>query len=118
MEDIRKLEGLLTAREIFFVDLPQAAARQAILLIHLKRKKQDPGTFDLPRLAAACDGFSGAEIEQAIVAALYEAHAEKKALDGEAIEREMKRTRPLSVVMAEKVAALRAWARERAVAAD
>jgi len=55
---------------------------------------------------------------QAIVAALYEAHAEKKALDGEAIEREMKRTRPLSVVMAEKVAALRAWARERAVAAD
>jgi len=104
--------------EIFFVDLPRAEARQAILSIHLKRKKQDPAAFDLPRLAAACDGFSGAEIEQAIVAALYEALAEKKPLDAAAIEREMQRTRPLSVVMAEKVAALRAWARERAVPAD
>ena len=104
--------------EIFFVDLPQAEARQAILSIHLKGKKQDPAAFDLPRLAAACDGFSGAEIEQAIVAALYEAHAAKKPLDAAAIEKEMKRTRPLSVVMAEKIAALRAWARERAVPAD
>jgi ATP-dependent 26S proteasome regulatory subunit len=104
--------------EIFFVDLPQAPARQDILSIHLKRNKQDPAKFDLPRLAAASEGFSGAEIEQAIVAALYEAHAEKKALDSAAVENEMKRTRPLSVVMAEKVAALRAWARERAVPAD
>jgi SpoVK/Ycf46/Vps4 family AAA+-type ATPase len=104
--------------EIFFVDLPQAAAREAILCIHLKRNKQDPANFDVPRLGAACDGFSGAEIEQAIVAALYEAHGEKKPLDSVAIEKEAKRTRPLSVVMAEKVAALRAWARERAVPAD
>jgi ATP-dependent 26S proteasome regulatory subunit len=104
--------------EIFFVDLPQAAARQDILSIHLKRNKQDPAKFDLIALAASCDGFSGAEIEQAIVAALYEAHAEKKPLDGAALEKEIRRTRPLSVVMAEKVAALRAWARERAVPAD
>jgi ATP-dependent 26S proteasome regulatory subunit len=104
--------------EIFFVDLPQAPARQDILSIHLKRNKQDASKFDLPSLAAACDGFSGAEIEQAIVAALYEAHAEKKPLDNPAIEAEMKRSRPLSVVMAEKIAALRAWARERAVPAD
>jgi SpoVK/Ycf46/Vps4 family AAA+-type ATPase len=104
--------------EIFFVDLPQAAAREAILRIHLKRNRQDPASFDVPRLGAACDGFSGAEIEQAIVAALYEAHAEKKPLDSAAIEKEAKRTRPLSVVMAEKVAVLRAWARERAVPAD
>ena len=104
--------------EIFFVDLPQAAAREEILRIHLRRNQQDPAAFDVARLAAASDGFSGAEIEQAIVAALYEAHAEKKPLDNDAVEREMKRTRPLSVVMAEKVAALRAWARERAVPAD
>jgi SpoVK/Ycf46/Vps4 family AAA+-type ATPase len=104
--------------EIFFIDLPRAEARQAILSIHLKRKKQDPAAFDLPHLAAACDGFSGAEIEQAIVAALYEVMAEKKPLDAAAIENEMKRTKPLSVVMAEKVASLRAWARERAVPAD
>jgi SpoVK/Ycf46/Vps4 family AAA+-type ATPase len=104
--------------EIFFVDLPQAAAREEILRIHLKRNKQDAAGFDVPRLAAASDGFSGAEIEQAIVAALYESHAEKKPLDTDVVEREMKRTRPLSVVMADRVAALRAWARERAVPAD
>jgi len=104
--------------EIFFVDLPDAAGREEILRIHLEKKKQYPAHFDLKRLAAACDGFSGAEIEQAIVAALYETHAEKKPLDAAAIEREVERTKPLSVVMAEKVAALRAWARERAVSAD
>jgi SpoVK/Ycf46/Vps4 family AAA+-type ATPase len=104
--------------EIFFVDLPAASAREDIVRIHLRRNKQDPAAFDAARLAAACDGFSGAEIEQAIVAALYEAHAEKKPLDNAVIEAEIKRTRPLSVVMAEKVAALRDWARSRAVPAD
>jgi SpoVK/Ycf46/Vps4 family AAA+-type ATPase len=104
--------------EVFFVDLPNAAAREETLRIHLARKGQDAAGFDLAGLAAACEGFSGAEIEQAIVAALYEAHAEKGRLDAAAIEREMRRTRPLSVLMAEKVAALREWARERAVAAD
>lgn len=104
--------------EVFFVDLPNAAAREEILRIHLARKGQDAAGFDRAGLAAACEGFSGAEIEQAIVAALYEAHAEKRPLDAAAIEREMRGTRPLSVLMAEKVAALREWARERAVAAD
>jgi ATP-dependent 26S proteasome regulatory subunit len=104
--------------EIFFIDLPRAAAREEILRIHLRRNRQDPAAFDIARLAAQCEGFSGAEIEQAIVAALYEAHAEKKTPDNEAVERELKRTRPLSVVMAEKVAALREWARERTVTAD
>jgi SpoVK/Ycf46/Vps4 family AAA+-type ATPase len=104
--------------EIFFVDLPAAAVREEILRIHLRKNKRDPAAFDVARLAAGCDGFSGAEIEQAIVGALYEAHAEKQPLDAAAIEAEMKRTRPLSVVMAEKVAELRNWARSRAVAAD
>jgi len=104
--------------EIFFVDLPQAAAREEILRIHLGRARQSVTAFDAGRLAAASEGFSGAEIEQAIVAALYEAHAGKQPLDTDAVEREMKRTRPLSVVMAEKIAELRAWARERTVPAD
>ena len=104
--------------EIFFVDLPGAPAREDILRIHLRRNKQDPDAFDVPHLAAACEGFSGAEIEQAIVAGLYEVHAQKKSLSNEAIEQELKTTRPLSVVMAEKVAALRAWARSRTVPAD
>ena len=104
--------------EIFFVDLPNAEGRAQILKIHLARKKQDPAAFDLAALATACDGFSGAEIEQAIVSALYEAHAEKKSLDNGLVRAEFGRTRPISVVMAEKIAALRAWARERAVSAD
>jgi ATP-dependent 26S proteasome regulatory subunit len=104
--------------EIFFIDLPGAAAREDILRIHLRRNKQDPAAFDVARLALQCEGFSGAEIEQAIVAALYEAHAAKKKLNNEAIEQELGRTRALSVVMAEKIAELRAWAHERTVRAD
>ncbi len=104
--------------EIFFVDLPGAAAREEILRIHLRRNRQDPATFNLAQLSAACDGFSGAEIEQAIVAGLYEAHAARQPLSSALVEKELKRTRPLSVVMAEKVHALRAWALERTVPAD
>jgi SpoVK/Ycf46/Vps4 family AAA+-type ATPase len=104
--------------EIFFVDLPAAPAREQIFSIHLKLRKLDPSIFDLPALAAASEGFSGAEMEQAIVSGLYEAHAEKVALATAHIVRELKRTRPISVVMAEKIAALRAWAAERAVPAD
>jgi ATP-dependent 26S proteasome regulatory subunit len=104
--------------EIFFVDLPSPVAREEILRIHLRRNKQDPARFDLARLARQCEGFSGAEIEQAIVAALYEVHATKKPLQDAQIEEQMRRTRPLCVVMAEKVAALREWARGRTVPAE
>ncbi|MEK7361593.1 MAG: ATPase, partial [Pseudomonadota bacterium] len=104
--------------EIFFVDLPGDEARRQILTIHLRRRKLDPAGFDLERLSAACDGFSGAEIEQAIVSALYEAHAAKRPLNSEQVLAEIGRTRPLSVIMAEKVQALREWALQRAVSAD
>jgi ATP-dependent 26S proteasome regulatory subunit len=104
--------------EIFFIDLPSAAARKDVLRIHLQRNKQDPAAFDVAHLAGRSEGFSGAEIEQAIVAALYEAHAEKKTLNTDLIEQELRRTKPLSVVMGEKVAALREWARDRTVPAD
>ncbi|MBI2961513.1 MAG: AAA family ATPase [Betaproteobacteria bacterium] len=104
--------------EIFFVDLPKAPAREQILRIHLGRNKSNPAAFDVPLLAAAAEGFSGAEIEQAIVSALYEAHAAKAPLSTEHIARELKRSKPIAVVMAEKIASLRQWASERAVAAD
>jgi SpoVK/Ycf46/Vps4 family AAA+-type ATPase len=104
--------------EIFFVDLPEAEARRDILRIHLKRRRLDPAQFDLNGLAALSEGFAGAEIEQAIVSSLYEAHAEGKPLTAALIAAEIRRTRPLSVVMAERMAALRAWARDRAVRAD
>jgi SpoVK/Ycf46/Vps4 family AAA+-type ATPase len=104
--------------EIFFVDLPTESARTEILKIHLGRRKQDPAAFDLPALVAACNGFSGAEIEQVVVAALYEARAAAVPLATSHLLEEAKRTKPLSVVMAEKVAWLRAWAQGRTVSAD
>jgi SpoVK/Ycf46/Vps4 family AAA+-type ATPase len=67
--------------EIFFVDLPDAATRVEIFALHLDRRTLDPDDIDLPALAAAADGFSGAEIEQVIVSALYAAHAEQAGLD-------------------------------------
>ena len=104
--------------EIFFVDLPQADTRADIFRIHLKKRKLDAAKFDLPQLAVAADGFSGAEIEQAIVAAIYEALATKLPLATGHVLAEIGRTRPLSVVMAEKVEALREWAAGRTVRAD
>ena len=103
--------------EIFFADLPDDEARAQIFRIHVERRRMQAAGFDLAALAAASDGFSGAEIEQALVAALYEAHNEGVKLDTAHVVEELGRTRPLSVVMAEKVAGLRAWASERAVAA-
>lgn len=104
--------------EIFFVDLPDAATRVEIFDIHLKRRKLDPATFDLLSLARAADGFSGAEIEQAIVSSMYEAHAHKVPLATSHLLDEIRRSRPLSVMMAEKIDELRAWAQERCVPAN
>jgi SpoVK/Ycf46/Vps4 family AAA+-type ATPase len=104
--------------EIFFVDLPRLEARTQIFQIHLKKRKRDPAKFDLPTLAEAAEGFSGAEIEQAIASALYEAFAAKGELKTEHILSAMKASPPLSVTMAEKVAELREWAADRCVPAD
>jgi SpoVK/Ycf46/Vps4 family AAA+-type ATPase len=104
--------------EIFFVDLPSPDARVEILRVHLARRQLVAEDFALPALAAAATGFSGAELEQAIVAALYTAHAEQKPLDTELLMQEIRQSRPLSVLMAEQVEALRAWAIERTVPAD
>ena len=104
--------------EIFFVDLPAADVRMELFRLHLAKRGLKPEAFDLDALAAASDGFSGAEIEQGVVSALYAAHGEGGALDQRHLIEELRQTRPLSVVMAEKVAHLRAWAAERTVPAD
>jgi SpoVK/Ycf46/Vps4 family AAA+-type ATPase len=104
--------------EIFFVDLPCTAARKQIFQLHLAKREADPPRFDLDGLAQASRGFSGAEIEQVIVSALYEARAAGLPLDTSAILVSLRSTRPLSVVRTEKIAALRAWATERYVPAD
>ena len=103
--------------EIFFVDLPDTETRKTIFSIQLNKRRLQPERFDLATLAGASGGFSGAEIEQAVVAALYSALAVNRQVDTHLVLAELKKTRPLSVVMHEKVAALRAWARERTVPA-
>ena len=104
--------------EIFFVDLPRASIRASIFAIHLTNRDQPLSNFDLQRLAHASKGFSGAEIEQAIVASLYAAHAKKEPLDTGHILDEIARTRPLSVVMAERINTMRDWAVGRTVPCD
>lgn len=104
--------------EIFFVDLPPPEVRASILAIHLSSRDQALGRFDIDGLASAMEGFSGAEIEQAVVAALYAAHAQKQKLNSAHIQSEIKLTKPLSVVLSERVAALRQWAAGRTVSCD
>jgi len=103
--------------EVFFVDLPGAPARAEIFRLHLGRRGEDPSKFDLATLARESDGFSGAEIEQAIVSALYEARSGRFPLDTNAILVTMRSTRPLSVLRAESIDALRSWASGRCVQA-
>jgi SpoVK/Ycf46/Vps4 family AAA+-type ATPase len=104
--------------EIFFVDLPNPDARAELFAQHLRRRSVDAEGFDLAALAHAADGFSGAEIEQAIVAALYTAHAAGHPLSDFQLRAELKNTRPLSVLMSEQVNELREWASARTVPAD
>jgi hypothetical protein len=104
--------------EIFFVDLPGLEVRKEIFEIHLRRRRQAPEQFDLDRLAAASEGFSGAGIEQAIVSALYAGQAKGAPLTTDALIAELQRTQPLSVVMDAQIEALRDWARGRTVSAD
>jgi SpoVK/Ycf46/Vps4 family AAA+-type ATPase len=100
--------------EIFFVDLPTTEERQDIYRIHLSKRRTDISRFDLMQLAKMSDGFSGAEIEQAIVAAMYEAFAQDREFTQLDIIAALKATLPLSRTMTEQVAALRDWARQRA----
>ena len=104
--------------EIFFVDLPSPTVRADILGIHFEKRGLEPGNFNLPTLVELTEGFSGAEIEQGIVSALYAAHAIRQEPEMTHVVAEFQKTRPLSVVMAERVHALRQWANERTVPCD
>lgn len=100
--------------EIFFVDLPTAEERKEIFKIHLLKRKRDITRFDLDQLAKIADGFSGAEIEQALIAAMYDAFAQDREFTQLDIIAAIKATLPLSRTMTEQVTALRDWARQRA----
>jgi SpoVK/Ycf46/Vps4 family AAA+-type ATPase len=104
--------------EIFFVDLPEPVTRREIFSIHLRKRGREPDEFGLDKLAERAEGFSGAEIEQAIISALHHAFSEGAGLDTQRILHALEESPPLSVTMAERVQALREWAQGRCVPAD
>ena len=99
--------------EIFFIDLPAVAEREEIFRIHVGRRGRKPEDYDLLALAAAAEGFSGAEIEQVVVAALYDAFAEGKELEQRHLLRAVAETFPLATTMREDIQKLREWAKTR-----
>jgi SpoVK/Ycf46/Vps4 family AAA+-type ATPase len=101
--------------EIFFVDLPDLEERSTIFRIHLSHRMQEPSAFDLDQLVVQSEGFSGAEIEQAVIAGLYRSLHEKRSLDTDLLVRELRETVPLSVSRREDIDRLRVMARERFV---
>jgi SpoVK/Ycf46/Vps4 family AAA+-type ATPase len=104
--------------EIFFIDLPSVQERADVFAIHLRRRGRSPGDYDLAELARSSDGFSGAEIEQAVVAGLYQAFETRGALTQAHLVTALGETRPLSATMREDIDRLREWARTRTRAAS
>lgn len=116
--DVQKLPPELLRKgrldEIFFIDLPRTDERLEIFDIHIRRRNRDPQAFDLDRLAAEAAGFSGSEIEQAIIGALFDAFDAGRDITTDDISAVLKVTVPISRTMAERITALREWAAERA----
>jgi SpoVK/Ycf46/Vps4 family AAA+-type ATPase len=104
--------------ELFIVDLPNQIERKQIFAIQLKRRERNCADFDLERIAAASQGFSGAEIDAAVQAALYAAYSGKQSLTTQILLDVLQQTVPLSITRAEEIQAQRTWARERAVPAS
>jgi SpoVK/Ycf46/Vps4 family AAA+-type ATPase len=120
--DITSLPPELTRKgrfdEIFFIDLPGRQERHEIFAVHLTKRKRNAKLFDLAALAEASEGFSGAEIEQVVVAALLTAFSRGGELTSAIIAEELRATRPLSVTRREEIDRLRAWAADRTVSAS
>jgi AAA+ superfamily predicted ATPase len=119
--DVEKLPPELLRRgrfdEIFFVDLPRSDERRSVFTLHLRKRRRDPGAFDVDALVAASDGFSGAEIEGAIVGAMYRAYAAGTELTTRDVLTELSQTTPLSRTRAEDIVSMRLWAQGRATPA-
>jgi hypothetical protein len=100
--------------ELFFVDLPSSREREQIFAIHLSKRGRNSADFHLPALAEAADKFSGAEIEQAVISALYDAFSGRSELKTKHILQAVRQTVPLATTMDEHIDRLRRWAEGRA----
>lgn len=104
--------------EIFFLDLPDSKAREELFSIHLKKKNLQPAEFDLEMLANEAEGFTGADIEQAVISSIFTAFERGGQVELKDVLQEVKATKCLAEVMPEKIQALRDWANGRTVSAD
>jgi SpoVK/Ycf46/Vps4 family AAA+-type ATPase len=103
--------------EIFFADLPTREERKSILEIHLKKNGRDPGRIDLAKLVDEMPDFSGSEIEQVVVSAMYDAfetNPAERELTTEQLTRSAREIVPLAITMHEGILAMRNWAKTRA----
>jgi SpoVK/Ycf46/Vps4 family AAA+-type ATPase len=98
--------------EIFFLDLPTEEERREIITVHLRKRRRDPGNFDVYHLAQISDGFTGAELEQAVVDALYHAFSEDRDVRTADLTAAIARAVPLSRSQREVIERLRSWLRE------
>jgi len=104
--------------QIFFIDLPSQKEREEIFYIHLKKRNNDPAQFNITQLALITKGWSGSEIEQAIISGMYEAFNEKRPLHEDDLLKIFSNTVPLSTTMEEQIKRIRSWAHNRAVRAS
>jgi SpoVK/Ycf46/Vps4 family AAA+-type ATPase len=104
--------------EIFFVSLPSQKDRKEIFRIHLLSREKNPDSFDLDSLAKNTEGLSGAEIEQAVVSALFESFSKHKDLDNMELIIAASSIVPLSTTMREEMSKLERWASNRAIKAS
>jgi SpoVK/Ycf46/Vps4 family AAA+-type ATPase len=100
--------------ETFFVDLPDVHERLAILQVHLRKRHRDPAQYDLAAVAKLAEHYSGAELEQAVVAGLYRAFGQGRELATLDLQKELDEIVPLYATYEEKIKALREWAKNRA----
>jgi SpoVK/Ycf46/Vps4 family AAA+-type ATPase len=104
--------------ELFFVDLPNQVEREAIVAIQLARRRRKPEEFDIKLIAQKAHGYSGAEIDAAVQTAMYQSFSEKQPMTTKTLLDALAATVPLSITRAEEIAALREWAKHRAVPAS
>lgn len=104
--------------QIFFVDLPTHGERERIFKIHLQRRNNDLKGINLSQLAAATKGFNGAECEQVVVSAMFDAFADKRPLTQQDLFKAISATVPLSKTMYEKIKDIKKWAHDRAINAS
>jgi SpoVK/Ycf46/Vps4 family AAA+-type ATPase len=100
--------------EIFFVDLPSREERKTIVEIHLKKKRRDPAAIDLGKIVEATPEFSGAELEQVVVSALYDAFDGGVDVATDGLVASAREIVPLAVTMKEGIDNMREWAKTRA----